>query len=588
MAVAVTACTELSHCLVEAERFDDYGGWVRDDQFYDQLGSSYLMAHGMGVPVEDASTVVTLPSSGMWNVWVKTHNWNARWDARNTPCLFSLSVNGEEVCDSLGAFPSEWGWVKAGRVRVPDRRVTLTLHDLTGFNGKCDAVFFTKSDTLDLPERKPCKKVVEKKDYDLIVAGGGMAGLCAAISASRMGIRTLILQDRPVLGGNSSVENMVGINGAIMKPPYENMGRVLAEYGRPFDAPSKVDSLLACEDGLDILCSHRVVGAETKDGRITSVTAVNLNDGLHHVFRAKFYADCTGDAVLGYLAGAEYMSGQESCDRYGEDLAPEKPYGLSFGSTLRWYARRSDEVSGFPLCPWAVSIDESSVQETLDNKWYWETGFYLDQIKDAEQIRDSWFRYIYGNWSYLKNTEPYRTEYADASLKYVSYVLAKRESRRLKGDVVFTQNDIIKEDWRRYDDPAVYCSYPVDQHFPAGEYKSIQKHCYNPAGPLKKKLPGVNINNPSMLPYRALYSRNIENLFMAGRNVSVTRIALASTRVAGSTSMMGEAVGIASSLCVKYGCSPRELYSGHLDELIEAFRKGVPSRHEVTYVPRPF
>lgn len=579
-----TSCTQRDICLLETELFEDYGGWIREDQFYDCMGSSYLMAHGKGFPVSDASTTFTLPAKGEWHVWVRTFNWNAPWDASQAPGLFSVIIDGETLADSLGCAPSVWGWVKAGKIDAEHRKIDVTLHDHTGFNGRCDAICFTRSENIDLEDiERQNKTVIHSDTYDLIVAGGGMAGLSAGVAASRLGLKALIIQDRPVLGGNSSVEAKITILGSICKPPYENMGRVTAEYGRPYKNPQRLDSLIVTESGLDVLYSHRVIYAEVEEERIKAVTAIDFNTGVQHVYKGRYFVDATGDGALGFLAGAEYMIGQETRDQYNEGLAPIKAEGQSYGSTLKWYAKNDTEVSSFPVCPWAIQFDENTVNDVMKSKWWWETGFYKDQIKDIEQIRDSWFRYIYGNWAFLKNTEPYKTKYAHSSMDFVATVLAKRESRRLKGDVVFTENDILREEWRQYDDPAVLCTYPVDQHLPVGEFKSIQKHGYNPPGPLAAKIPGVNVNHPYMLPYRSLYSRNIGNLFMAGRDVSVTRIALASTRVMGSTSMMGEAVAIAASLCVEKDCDPRDLYVNHLEDLLAAFKKGTPARHDVVF-----
>jgi hypothetical protein len=589
LSVMLLLCSCADDVFLEAERFADYGGWIREDQFYDIMGSSYLMAHGVGNTVEDASTDLTLPSSGSWNVWVRTYNWNSPWDSSQAPGIFQIMVDGVPLNDMVGDVPQKWDWQFAGTFQTNDKNVTVSLHDLTGFDGRCDALMFTKHSEPNFPKTRKSRTIVHRKKYDLIVAGGGMAGLSAGVSASRLGLSVLILQDRPVMGGNASVEIKVPVIGLICEEPYPSMGRVAAEYGenQPELTPARVDSLLKYEEGLEVRYSHRVIGAETCLDKISSIVAVDHMTGDRHVFNARYYADCTGDAALGYLSGAEYMQGQETKAEYDEDLAPETVEGLSYGSSLRWIAVNGENPVSFPLCPWAYQFDDQTAVPVMKNRWNWETGFYKDQIQDIEYIRDSWFRYVYGNWAYLKNSETFRDRYSCAYIRFMGNVLAKRESRRLKGDVVFTQNDILKEEWKRYDDPAVLCSYPVDQHLPVSEYRSIQKHGYNPPGPIEK-IPGVTVNFPYMLPYRSLYSRNIDNLFMAGRDVSVTRVALASTRVMGSTAMMGEAVAIAASLCCKYRCTPRKLYQEYLDELLDAFREGTPARHETVFQDRPY
>lgn len=589
MAIAIFTISCSSGVFLEAEHFQDLGGWTVEDQFFRQMGSPYILAHGCGKVLSPARTRFSLPENGKWHVWVRTYNWNAPWDPEMAPGLFRLKINDEYIGDDLGHSPEEWGWYHAGCFQTAEKDISIAIEDITGFEGRCDALYFSKKATGRIPDRKKPEVLDTKEHYDFIVVGGGTAGMSAAISASRLGLKTLLLQDRPVLGGNSSKEIRVNILGSIQRGPYPNMGQIIAEYGRPFKNPARVDSLLSLEKNLTIRFRHSVINADTEDGLIKSVSALDLETGKIKKFKGRLFADCTGDACLGYYAGADFMSGRESSATFGEDLAPENPDSLQFGVSMRWFAAHfPGENIDFPECPWAVQFNDSTAVPALESPWQWETGFYADQTADAEYLRDSWFRYIYGNWAYLKNSEKYSTEFKDADLTFVGHVIGKREGIRLKGDIVLTQNDILKEEWKQYDDPAVFCTYPIDQHFPVGEFRSIQKLCHNPVGPLKKKLPGINVNNPYMLPYRCLYSKNIDNLFMAGRNISASRIAMSSTRVMGSTSMMGEAVAIAASLCHKNDCKPDELYRDHLPELLDSFKKGIPARHDTIFEGKAF
>lgn len=239
-----------------------------------------------------------------------------------------------------------------------------------------------------------------------------------------------------------------------------------------------------------------------------------------------------------------------------------------------------NSASDFPACEWAVQFTEQSCYKTTKGDVFWETGFYDDPIKDFERVRDYLFRAIYGNWAFLKNKSEDKAQYANRELSRVNYIAGKRESRRLLGDVLFSQLD-IEGAYINYDDAIVTGTYPIDQHlpepknsffFPKQEFRSTMKHNFNDMGIPQRHLRPEQINPSYRIPYRALYSKNIDNLFMAGRNISVTHIALASTRVQATTGMMGELVAFAVVLCKKYQCSPREVYTQHLDEL-KAFIK---------------
>ncbi len=596
----LTACGAAPEAvLVEAEHFDEPGGWTADAQFIDQMGSAYLMAHGLGTPVADASTTVTFPAEGTYYAWVRTCNWNAPWDASQAPGLFQLLADGQVIAERLGDAPESWGWQHAGQFEAGSKPIQITLHDLTGFNGRCDALYFSKDPRPELPNGGEKLDALRRRllgtkfwedgtDYDLVVVGGGTAGMSAAVAAARLGLKTLLLQNRSVLGGNSSPEIAVTITGGIKLPPYEKLGTVVAELGLPSADQSRVAGILASEEMLTVRLGQHVCRVEKEDGRITAVVAKEFATGDECRYHGRYFADCTGDANLGFLAGAAYMTGRETRSEFSENLAPEVPSRLSLGSTMKWHASKGAGEVSFPECPWAVQFNPATAQRVTGHRWYWETGFQSDQIADAERIRDYWLRVIFGNWAWLKNASQTRQEYATAKLDYVSYVLGKRESRRLKGDYILTQND-IEGGWRALSDTAVVCTYTIDQHFPdpensaffpGEEFLSVQKHNHNPFGPVEEKIPGQNINEPFMIPYRCLYSADVPNLFMAGRDISTSRIALMAVRVQATTAMMGEAVGIAAALCRKKGCDPRTIYSEHLDDLKEALGRGVPARYE--------
>ncbi|HID22726.1 MAG TPA: FAD-dependent oxidoreductase, partial [Planctomycetaceae bacterium] len=227
--------------LIEAESFRDHGGWKLDTQFVDIMGSPYLLAHGLGRPVADAVTEITVPRPGTYRVFVRTKDWVARWKAPGQPGRFQLLINGKPLPETFGTKGAEWFWHDGGTVELTDTQVTLRLHDLTGFDGRCDAILLTtdrdfvppndtevlprwRRELLGLPE-----KPVEKTGYDLVVIGGGYSGLGAAISAARMGCKVSLIQDRPVLGGNGSSEVRVWAQGLIRRGRFPRIGEIVEE-----------------------------------------------------------------------------------------------------------------------------------------------------------------------------------------------------------------------------------------------------------------------------------------------------------------------------------------------------------------------
>ena len=590
--------------FIEAESFRYPGGWVVDPQFMDQMGSPYLMAHGAGKPVRDAQTTFEAPRSGTYTVWVRTYNWNAPWDRKAAPGLFSLNIGGRTVGDGKLGTIGHWGWQKAGTVELPAGETTLSLHDRTGFNGRCDAVYLTTDRRAVPPDGGEeltafrrrllgTQRPAGEERYEFIVVGGGVAGVSAAVAAARMGVKTLLIHNRPVLGGNNSPEINIIISGKVRLGGYPNIGVVVTEMGNVYRDPQQVQKVVEAEPDLTVKYGMHASEVEMEGDRIAAVIATDLKTGERYRYQAPLFADCTGDGNLGYMAGADYTMRRETRKEFNEGLAPEVESQLSYGSTLKWRAARSDAPVTFPECPWAVQFTEATCQRVMNFQWFWETGFHRDQIAEAEMIRDYWFRVIYGNWAFLKNHAEAKAEYADADLNNVSFILGKRESRRLLGDYIFTQND-VEGGWKNLPDTAVTCTYSLDQHFPhpensvwfpGEEFLATMKHNYNPMGISRGVLPKEKMNGPYMLPLRSLYSRNVDNLFMAGRHVSGTRIAMTSFRVMGSTGMMGEVVGITASLCKKYGCMPRGIYTDHLAAFREALGRGIDRKFPAIYNP---
>lgn len=605
------------HVLIEAESFAQPGGWALDQQAMDQMGSPYLLAHGLGEPVADATTTVMLPAAGKYRVLVRTRDWVAPWQAPGAPGKFQVKVNGRALETVLGTEGAAWHWQAGGTIDLPAGHVTLALHDLTGFDGRCDALLLTTDETfmppnegaaLDEFRRKTLGLPAEPEDageYDLVVVGGGMAGCCAAISAARLGCKVALVHDRPVLGGNNSSEVRVGLSGLIHQQPYPRLGDLVDEIGpvghwNLYDA-KRAPGLPRSKETLAVIAQHpekkqhnagpasnyedeqkfRVVQAEPKlelflathavrtekaGQRLTAVIGRSIVTGREQRFRGRLFADCTGDGSVGFLTGADFHVGREARSETGESLAPERADQLVMGTSVQWYAEEQPQPSVFPECPWALPFSEQTVKPLKRGDWDWETGMNRDQIQDVEQVRDHALRATFGNWAFLKNHSSKKEKFANQRLAWVAFVGGKRESRRLLGDVILRQQDI--EEQRPFPDACVTTTWGLDlhypnpedtQHFPGQEFRSIAKI---------KKI------KPYAIPFRCLYSRNIANLMMAGRDISVTHVALGTIRVQRTTGMMGEVLGMAASLCTQHGVTPRKVCLEHFDELKQLMQRG--------------
>ncbi|MDO5112800.1 MAG: FAD-dependent oxidoreductase [Planctomycetia bacterium] len=609
--------------LVEAESFAQKGGWVVDQQFMDLLqpgeaGSSILLAHGMGKPVENAQTTVTLPKAGTYQVFARTRNWASPWMPKDlsrevlerdwSPGKFQVIVNGK-AGPTLGIEGATWQWQLAGNVTTTQEKetVTIELKDLTGFDGRLDALYFTQEKTCDLPNNpEPLVEIrrkllnlpknppnVREKEYDLVVVGGGIAGTCAAVSAAALGLDVALIQDRPVLGGNGSTEIRVHLNGAVRLPPYPNIGNLTYQMGpwgggnaQPADLYKDQGRLKLCQaqPTLDLYLNTHVYDVEKSGSKIVAVFGKDIETGIERRFAGKCFADCTGDATVGYLAGADWRQGREAQSEYDEPSAPKVADKLTMGASIQWYTVEADQPTTFPEVPWAHQFSKESIRPLLRGDWDWETGLDRDQIWDFERIRDNGLRAAYGHWSYMKNhmTGEWAKKVQKREFGWMAFLAGKRESRRLLGDVVLREQDITSN--RLWPDGCVPCTWSIDLHyicrdnakyFPGQEFRSYCVHGAKPGS--------------YVIPYRTFYSRNVDNLFMAGRNISVTHIGLGTVRVMRTAGMMGEVVGMAAYLCKKHDTLPRGVYEKYLPELIELMEKGVaepPAVSKVIQTPK--
>lgn len=601
--------------FVEAEQFINHGGWELDQQSMDQMGSPYLLAHGLGIPVEDATTKVSPPSSGKYKVWVRTRDWVAPWNVSGAPGKFQLLINGEPLKETFGTKGAEWHWHDGGVVELSGE-TSLTLHDLTGFEGRCEAILFCKDlnfepindvaaltkfrrELLGLPE-----KPEDGGSFDLVVAGGGFAGTCAALSAARNGLTVALIQDRPVLGGNGSSEVRVWPEGHTRQAPFPHLGEIVdeiapdvidlgkygtrnARLGDTYNDQRKMD-LVKSEGRITLLMDERVIDVEYENNHIKAVVSQNTVTALQTKIKGNYFADCTGDATVGFLAGADYEISSAgfmgSSNMWNVMNAANKEEVLKCECKDKEALTVSCEIGEveqpFPRCPWALDLSDKpfpgranykgqwGAEDPLGNLggWFWESGFDKDPITDIEKIRDLNFRAMYGAWDALKNVDKL---YPNHRLGWAAYISGKRESRRLMGDLKLTADDF--RDKVEFIDGAYPCSWGIDIHSPHESYDNDLKGeefiSFATTGE------GYDYEGPYWAPYRTLYSKNITNLFMAGRNVSVSREGLGPVRVMKTCGIMGEIVGKAAALCTQHNTTPRAIYENYLDDLKDLMKQ---------------
>jgi hypothetical protein len=586
--IFICACSTRSSktILIEAESFSEKGGWVIDQQWMDQMGSPYLLAHGLGTPVKDAETKVQITVPGNYKIYVRTKDWVAYWNAPGAPGKFQLLVDGKAVDTIFGTQGADWNWQSGGTINLQPSTINISLHDLTGFEGRCDAILLSCDSSLVLPNADPELKkwrrallnISDKPEdagkYDLVVVGGGIAGMCAAISAARLGLSVALVHDRTVLGGNNSSEVRVWLGGSTNFEPYKNIGDIVRElepektahYG-PENAgelyePEKRRHMIETEKNITFFPNIRINGVARVDDKIVAVIGENIETGKICKFEGAYFSDCTGDAIVGYFAKADFDS----------------VLTQHMGYSNLWNVDSTSDPVDFPHCEWALDLSDKPFPGRNGKRdgyipndiaalgvWYWESGVDWDPIRQGEQIRDWNFRAMYGAWDALKNAD---RRYPTFKLNFAAYISGKRESRQLLGDHILNKQELL--DSAVFDDACVPCTWDMDLHLARPEYekgfegKEFITQDYHTPYP-----------RPYWIPYRCLYSRNISNLFMAGRDISVTHEALGTIRVMRTTGMMGEIVGIAANVCKEKNCMPRDVYLKHLDDLKKLMKTGV-------------
>lgn len=395
---------------------------------------------------------------------------------------------------------------------------------------------------------------VKSLTTDLLIIGGGMAGVCAALAAARNGSKVILVQDRSVLGGNASSEvkmHIVGADCSGSRPGSRETG--LLEELRLEDAarnPQRCYSLwdlllyekIRAESNITLLLDTDCIGCTVAaDGGTRRITSARVNRNMtEEVFdiTATYYADCSGDSRLALESGAEFTVGREDKLTYLEDLARDEADAQTLGSTILFTAKKHDQPMPFIRPDWVRKFEKKDfafkgIRGYSNGYWWAEWGGQLNTIKDNDAIRHELYRVILGIWDYIKNSGDH-PDSANYALDWVGNIPGKRESRRIFGDHILTQDDL--QEGKLFPDAVAYGGWPIDLHEPSGI--DITSH---------KASRAVGLKQLYTIPLRSLYSRNVANLFMAGRNISASHVAFGSTRVMATCSIIGQALGTAAA-----------------------------------------
>ncbi len=402
---------------------------------------------------------------------------------------------------------------------------------------------------------------------DVVVIGGGMSGISAAVAAARQGSDVLLIQDRPMLGGNASSEMRMTVNGA----PFERETGIIEELlienlrDNPQHSHHVWDHILynyvVKHKNLKLLLNTSAQEVQMSGDRIVAVKCYQMTTESTIGVTAPIFIDCTGDGFIGAKAGAEYRTGREGKAEFGEKYAPDQPDGWVMGETIMMITKDLGRPAPFIAPDYAIPYNGNDdkhrkIRQLKEGYWWVELGSEYDVIAERDDNRHNLMARFYGVWDYIKNSGEF-PEAETIALDWVGSLPGKRESRRLVGDYMLSDVDMLSG--RHFDDAVAFGGWSLDEHCEGG-ILSLHK----PASYFH-----TNFTEYYEIPYRCLYSRNIENLYMAGRCASVSHVALSSTRIIGTCSVMGQAVGVAASMCAEKGVSPRDIYTTHIDELQE-------------------
>ncbi len=405
---------------------------------------------------------------------------------------------------------------------------------------------------------------------DVAVIGGGMSGVAAAVAAAREGADVVFINDRSVLGGNASSEIRVTVNAPHCERNTGIVEEVLIANRKynPQESYPVWDHVLydyvVKEPNITLMLDTSAIRAECEDSTITEVVCWQTNTESEVRIKASIFIDCTGDGVIGASAGAEYRTGREGKAEFGEEFAPDQPDGWVMGESIMMITREMDETVPFYPPSYTKKYTPGTgghrtingLKGLKEGFWWVELGSKNDVIADRPQNTHDLKAYFYGVWDYIKNSGEF-PEASNLALEWVGSIPGKRESRRLVGDYILNEVDLMA--YREFDDAVAWGGWSLDEHAPGGILSLDEPASYFHA----------QFNRPYQIPYRVIYSKNINNLFMAGRNVSVSHLALSSTRIIETCMSMGQAAGAAAAMCVEKNITPRDIYNDHIKELQE-------------------
>jgi hypothetical protein len=405
---------------------------------------------------------------------------------------------------------------------------------------------------------------------DVVVVGGGVAGVCFAISAARGGASVILVQDRPVLGGNASSEVRLWMNGATSHGYNNNrwaresgvMNEIMMHnvYRNPGGNAHVLDTvfldLVLAEPNITLLLDTGVYRVEKTDAEhISAACAFNTQNETFYELKATLFCDASGDGIVGFLAGAAFRMGAESKLEFGEAFAPHMAFGELLGHSIYFYSKDADQPVPFVPPSYALKNIEKAIPRYRDFKlaesgcklWWIEFGGRLDTVFDTAKIKWELWRIVYGVWDYFKNSGKF-PEAKNLTLEWVGTIPGKRESRRFEGDYMLTQGDVVGQ--RSHNDDVAYGGWALDLHPADGIYSDLVPCTH------------YHAKGPYPVPYRTMYSRNIGNLFLAGRIMSCSHVSFGSLRNMASLGYCAQAAGIAASICADENLLPADLSHG--------------------------
>lgn len=574
---------------IQALEFKDFGGFIPETQFVREMGEGYLLANAVGIPVKPATTIFATEKAGYYRIFVRTKNWCVGF----APDGITISVDGkktDKICGKMNV--NRWIFEIAGDFWLEPGEHTLSITDTDGWFGRFASVIITndyeftppieieKIKTLRRKIRNEINQPIEKGSFDAVIVGGGVAGIVTAIAAARMGLSVALINDRPILGGNASEEASVTLEGAAHKG-YHETGIIyeIKNYRHKMKITwtAAFNHFVSKENNISLFSNMVVISVDKFGNKIASVNAVDTYTLSDNIFRSDIFVDATGDGWLGYYADAKYKIGREAAFEYNESAAPQNAdlNTMSGCATCNvndlsdticsYFAEDAGKPISFKAPDWAFKLPQGEELGREPNyidrgHWWLEMPNDYDDVFESEFVRDSMFRMALGYFDWLKNSWGQKKKAENYRLKKLGTYNAKRESRRLIGDYVMTENDYDGN--TVFGDAVCYSGWNIDVHHIGGIFSgrdgmfTIDK--------------AVDI---TPIPFRCLYSKNVDNLMMVGRCISVSHIGLGPTRVQLTGASMGQAVGTAAYLCKKYDVNPRDVGAIHITELQQQLLK---------------